>query len=145
MLKLTPSSHLNHNLSAAHLEWILQRFGDRDAFFLEPVELPASLPSVPCGLHGPRVGDEPVPDRECRLEKRLGRERASRVCDRPMKMVRTLTVIAGPHGDDACVLYTAHGGPSAPREPWDPSLEGDVDARAASIDFWAEHALTAMP
>jgi len=37
------------------------------------------------------------------------------------------------------VLYTAYGGPVAPREPFDRSL--DEEAKAESEKFWAEHAL----
>ena len=51
-----------------------------------------------------------------------------------------MTVIGGPDGDDPCVLYTAFGGPAAPREPWDPSL--DEAGWAASLAFWEAHALS---
>jgi hypothetical protein len=50
-----------------------------------------------------------------------------------------LTVIAGPNGDLPCMLYTAFGGPLAPREPADPTLP--ESERAASEAFWAVHAL----
>lgn len=65
------------------------------------------------------------------------------ICDRPSRQTRLLTVIAGPHEGDGCVLYTAHGGPAAPREPWDPSLNDDAAALEESRAFWSVHALSA--
>lgn len=138
-MKITTDSHTDHALTPAHLAWILERFGDRKAFFAETVEIPAELGALPCGLHGPTMGDEPIPAKECRELVRAGRAGPSRVCARAPRLVRTVTVIGGPH-EGACILYTAHGGPPASREPWDPSLD---DAWcAASAAFWAEHALS---
>lgn len=74
---------------------------------------------------------------------------------------RVITVIAGPHkvtcgcklsgrrdcieceghGDvNETVLYTAYGGPCAPREPGDPNIKS-WDELLESRKFWAEHAL----
>jgi hypothetical protein len=86
------------------------------------------------------MGDLPVPDGECTMVVRGARRGASRLCGRAPRPSRLVTVIAGPHGD-ACILYTAFGGPQAPREPFDPSL--DDAGRACSVAFWAEHALSA--
>jgi hypothetical protein len=41
---------------------------------------------------------------------------------------------------EPCVLYTAYGGPQAPREPGDPAIK-DFAEQAASEIFWSEHAL----
>lgn len=79
-----------------------------------------------------------MPDADVRHEKRGTRTYTSHLCDRPPRPTRLVTVIAGPHGDDACVLYTAFGGPLAPQEPGDPGCK-DVEA---STKFWAEHALS---
>jgi hypothetical protein len=138
-MQITIDSHADHSLTAEHLTFILARFGDREAFFLETVTLPDELPSLPCGLHGPLMGDEPVAETESAYVVRGTRPSASRVCARPTRMVRTMTVIGGPH-EGATILYTAYGGPSAPREPFDPGL--DDAGREASRAFWAEHALT---
>ncbi len=138
-MHITSDSHVDHALTADHLAFILSRFGDREAFFLETVELPAELPPLPCGLHGPLMGDEPVPEAEVSYVVRGDRPGASRTTDRPTRMVRTMTVIGGPH-KGAVILYTAYGGPSAPREPFDPGL--DEAGRAESQAFWAEHALS---
>lgn len=139
-MQITSDSHVDHDLSPDHLDWLLQRFQDRDGFFIETVELPAHLSPVACGLHGPEMGDAPVPDAEVRMVVRGNRKGPSRLCSRPPRMTRQLTVIAGPHDGLPCVMYTAFGGPVAPKEPWDPSL--DDAGRAASEAFWAQHCLS---
>ena len=134
-------SHLDHGLSEAQVQLIRERFADRDAFFIETFELPVGLGTVPCGLHGPLMGDEPVGDSEAVLEVRNGRDWPSRLCERAPRQVRTVTVIAGPVESAPCVLYTAFGGPLTPREPADPAIPTDKD-RAESAAVWSQHALS---
>jgi hypothetical protein len=138
--KIVPDSHLDHGLTAGQIEWLKETFAARDSFFIESVELPEALGMVPCGLHGPVMGDEPVSDAEVTLVKRGDREHPSRIVDRPTRPTRTVTVIAGPHGDETCVLFTAFGGPLAPKEPGD--TEHGSDERTESEDFWSQHALS---
>lgn len=139
-MDISPASHLDHNLSPAHVAFIRERFGDRTAFFLETVELPPELASLPCTLHGPATGGVAVPEEEVSYRVRGSRKGPSRMCGRAPVEVRTLTVIGGVH-EGACILFTAYGGPSCPREPWDETLDeaGQEEARA----FWAAHALSA--
>lgn len=139
-MKITIDSHLDHGLTENHVAWLRERFAGRDAFFLETVALPVELAPLFCGLHGPLMGDDPIPESECTYEVRGDRVGPSRMCSHERRETRLVTVIAGPHGEDPCVLYTAFGGPSAPREPFDPSL--DDAGRAVSEAFWAEHALS---
>ena len=139
--KIAPDSHVDHNLTAEQISWLKNNFQERDGFFVESVLLPETLGIVPCGLHGPLMGDEPVADSDVTLERRGEREYRSRTVDRPTRPTRTVTVIAGPHEKDTCILYTAFGGPVAPKEPGDESL-GD-DERAESEEFWSKHALSA--
>ena len=162
MLIITHQSHLDHNLNLDHLRFILREFKDRDAFFLETVELPPELPSLPCSLRGPIMGQPAVLDIWTRREARPGREYPSRLLlppsydmtqpgapERPLHDThralleplqgRLVTVIGGPAGDQACVLYTSFGGPPTPQEPSDPSLA--AEKRGASEAFWAVHAL----
>lgn len=139
-MKITNESHLDHGLTEAHIAWLLKLFSGRDAFFIETINVPLDLPSLPCALHGPTLGDMPIPDSECSYAVRGDRPGKSRMCARVMRQTRKLTVIAGPHGDDPCILYTAFGGPSTPREPFDPSL--DDAGRSESEGFWSEHALS---
>lgn len=141
-VSILPVSHVDHGLSQEQIDWLLEQFEDKDGFFLTTVELPEELGTVPCGLHGPTMGDEPVTDSECRAEIRGERGWTSRVCDRPARQVRSVSIIAGPHEDNACVLYTAFGGPVANQEPGDPCVQSDKAKLAASKTFWAEHALS---
>lgn len=87
---ILPVSHLDHDLTAAHVAWITLHFSDRDGFFLETVELPPELPPVTCALHGPLVGDPPVPESEVSYRRR-GDRPDSRLCAREPRPTRLLT------------------------------------------------------
>jgi hypothetical protein len=139
-LTISSDSHLDHYLTPEHLAWIQETFANRDGFFIETVTLPEHLGEVPSAIYGPSVGDPPVAEVEVRYIIRGSRKCASRVVHRPSRMTRTMTVIAGPHGDQPCVLYTAYGGPCAPREPGDPGIPTWEELQACRA-FWAEHAL----
>jgi hypothetical protein len=141
MFKIVPESHLDHGLRPSHIDLIRERFAGRDAFFIATIQIPSELASVPCGLHGPEMGDEPVADSECTLVVRDGRRGESRLCDRRPRDARSITVIAGPYLGDPCVLFTAYGGPLAPKEPWD-AAPHEFEASKA---FWAQHALSRQP
>ena len=132
-----PDSHDDHGLTEAQLRYILDRFADRSAFFIETIELPADLGTVPCGLHGPIMGDAPIAEAEISYAARGDRTWPSRLVDRAARQTRQVTVIAGPHEEHACTLYTAFGGPLAPQEPGDPGCKDPT----ASAAFWREHAL----
>lgn len=138
---ITADSHLDHGLTPEQVEYIRTTFLERSSFFIETITLPAELGTVPCALRGPALGEPPVPESLCVWVQRGSRAWASRTIPNPPARSRLVTVVAGPHGDQPCVLYTAYGGPQAPREPGDPALLDDVDARAASDEFWAVHAL----
>lgn len=138
MLTIHKDSHLDHGLTQAQIDYIISMFSDRDAFYIETVELPEELGTVPCGLYGPIMGDAPVNHgHDTRYAKRGNREYVSRVIDRPMRQVRTVTVIMGPHDGHSCIVYTMFGGPCAPQEPDDPQCKDLVK----SVAFWREHAL----
>jgi hypothetical protein len=169
-MKLHTDSHLDHALTQAQIDYLVSLFSERDAFFIETVTLPEDLGTVPCGLYGPIMGDAPVTESQVFYAKRGARAYNSRMrnSDAAPRHVRTVTVIAGPHDGLACVLYTAFGGPCAPREPGDVRREMEVlheqraglhdmsdeykaiqskivalrEKRAESAAFWAEHALT---
>lgn len=134
-------SHLDHGLTKAHVSWIKHTFREQTEFFLTTLELPEHLPDLKCGLRGPIVGDDPIPEEEVTYKKRGERAWASRMVKREALSTRKITIIAGPHETEndsfACVLYTAFGGPASPQEPGDPGCK-DVEA---SKKFWAKHAL----
>lgn len=135
---ITKDSHLDHGIPADVLSWLLHHFADRDAFFVETVEIPTAFGELNCDLIGPAIGDEPVPEAKVQYRVRGDRTWASRVVRyQDPGLVRTVTVVAGPHDGHDCVLYTVYPGPAAPQEPGDPDCK-DVEASKA---FWAEHAL----
>lgn len=137
---ITTASHLDHALTAEHIEFIKITFGGRSAFFIETLEMPSHLPSLPCALYGPIMGDEPIADDRVYKAKRGNRSGESRMIARPARPSRILTVIAGPHEDKPCILYTAYAGPISPREPFDSSLIHLKD-KEESEAFWSKHAL----
>ena len=150
-------SHLDHGLTDAQVAHIFERFADRDGFFIETITLPEELGTVPCGLYGPKMGDAST--QECSRaptiyrvrgpgvspyacvwqDKRGTRTWQSNLISLPPRPTREVTVIAGPHDGESCVLFTAFGGPLTPQEPGDPGCK-DVEA---SAKFWSEHALSA--
>lgn len=152
-------SHLDHGFTEAQVAHIFERFANRDAFFIETFELPEELGTVPCGLWGPVMHDDKVPNEGFNAEyirRRTGkpglpyeagavafmrrgtRQYFSRCIDAPVRETSLVTVIAGPHDGNACVLYTAFGGPKAPKEPLDPTIkETEI---AESWAFWCTHA-----
>jgi hypothetical protein len=140
-LIITSDSHVDHGLSPAHLAWLTEELAECAGFTIRTLTLPKRLKSVPCGLYGPTMGDAPVPDKSVEMVVRGGRAGLSRMVKRPQRPVRTVSIIAGPHDGEPCVLYTAFGGPVAPREPWDPSLKTAAE-KAESEDFWSKHALS---
>lgn len=90
---------------------------------------------IPCGLYGPAMGDAPIVEADSIV--RGDRPGPSRVISAPPRLVSTLTIIGlgGPDGR----VFTAYGGPAAPREPWDDSM--NESERAESVAFWSVHAL----
>jgi hypothetical protein len=131
------ASHVDHDLTEVQLNYLLDRFADRKAFFIETIDLPEDLGTVTCGLYGPVMGDRPVEEEDVINEARGTRAWTSRLVERPSRPTRKVTVIAGPHDGYDCVLYTAFGGPAAPQEPGDPGCKDPT----ASAAFWREHAL----
>ena len=145
-VRVISESHVDHGLSPEQLAWLLDQVADRSSFFIETLTLPPSLGTVECSLVGPATGGPPVDEGEVKYVVRGNRKSTSRVFldPQPRKpQTRMVTIIAGPtKGHDGLVLYTAYGGPQAPREPGDPAIPnwaGIVEAR----EFWAQHALIA--
>lgn len=141
MISIVKDSHVDHGLSKAQLDWLLDHFKDKTAFFIETVTLPEKLGTVECGLHGPAAGTPEVQEGEVSYGARLTREWASRLCKRPKHATRLVTIIAGiadAYKEMGMVLWTAYGGPPAPQEPGDP----DCKNLAASVEFWNKHALS---
>lgn len=145
-LVILASSHTDHSIPRNVLDWLVRRHVDKTGFFIETVELPEEFGQINCSLHGPSVGDPPVPFSEVDWVTRGDRKYLTRMCRRPVRKTRTITVIAGPQGPmwdnsepQPCILYTAFGGPLAPKEIFDPSLKPEEIEE--SFRFWCDHAL----
>lgn len=137
-IAIIPESHLDHGLAIDQLAEALA-FVELGPYpvTVATVELPEAAGTVPCALYGPSMGDESVPESEVHYARRGDRAGESRLVRRPVRQTRLVTVVVGPHQGRERVLYTAYGGPSAPREPWE--LSGDD--KAESLAFWRDHAL----
>jgi len=136
MFKITSISHLDHSIDGGVVSYIRDKFAERDGFFIESFDLPVELGKVPCALYGPICGDSPVGEDEVEYVARGDRSYPSRMVRRPMRQTSTLTVIAGPHDGESCILYTAFGGPLAEKECGDPTADAEK-----SKGFWSTHAL----
>lgn len=138
---LHPESHRDHAITEPILKWLLERFADKTEAFIETVELPKVLGTVPCALYGPAMGDEPIAEKDAFYRVRGNRQYTSRLVNRPMRATNKVTIIVGPHDNQPTVLYTCFGGPLSPMEAHDPNLS---DAKMKeSLAFWSEHALAA--
>lgn len=142
-IQILPQSHVDHGLTEEQLHWVLGEVADRTAFFIATLTLPEHLGTVECNLVGPAVGQPPVVEDEVTYVIRGSRKCASRVLRRltAKPLTRMVTVIAGAsEGHEGLVLYTAYGGPCAPREPGDTSIP-NWEAVQESREFWSQHAL----
>lgn len=149
-------SHLDHSLTEAQVAFVLSLDPSKHGDLSAPVrafsvEMPEELGTLPCALYGPVTGDSPVAEADVHYAPRGDRKGDSRLMISPRTSTglsgtyehryttgprpsRLVTVVAGPHDGHDWVLFTAYGGPLAPREPFeDDSVEAKV--------FWAEHAL----
>lgn len=129
--------HKDHALTPKHeaaAEAALREGGPGFRIVQVPVEDP-----LPSALYGPAAGDQPVTDAFAKMQTRGDRPQPSRMVQRPSRPSNTMTVIGKVNEDGTVEVYTAYGGPLAPREPGDPSLS--PEEKAESEKFWAEHAL----
>lgn len=140
MVEIIEDSHTDHGLTKAHLSYIRKRFQNRTSFFKETIILPYSLEDLPCGIYGPIVHDDPITDDKVIMRRRGDRKGESRIYKgKKSRQTRLMTVIAGPYKDYPMVLYTAFGGPCAPKEPFDCEDGPELDE---SLNFWSRHALS---
>jgi hypothetical protein len=124
-MKRHAESHLDHGLTTAQVEFLMETFAARDSFFIETVELPEALGTVPCGLHGPITGDAPIAEADVTYAKRGTRAWKSRLIDRPAKPSRSVTVIAGPH-EETCPVCNGKGEYSPMAKMENHHMPGDV-------------------
>jgi hypothetical protein len=127
-------AHIQNQIASGATEGVLLETGATNW----PITIPANLGSVPCGLHGPAMDDEPVPESEVQNIARGEREWTDRLVDRPFRPVDYVQVIGIQKEDGSFLLFTVYGGPLAPQNPADPTCQ-DVPT---STKFWADHALS---
>ena len=145
MITIHKDSHIDHGIGSEVLADILKHFEDRTGSFIATVNLKdvTSLVSeVPCSLIGPATYNTPVSEEEVIYKPRPGQSYSSRLLkdgDKQATSSDVVTIICGEHDGNPCVLFTAFGGPLAPKEPGDPTLK--PEEREASEKFWKEHAL----
>jgi len=132
--------HQDHGITsaqAAHIQERLVVAVTEGGFFIQQVEIPANLGTVPCGLYGPAMGDAPVSDEDVILEARGDRAWQDRLLDKPYRQVGYVQTI-GIRDDSGFTVFTMYGGPLAPQNPEDPTNNDPKGAR----QWWAEHALS---
>lgn len=140
---VTNNTHLDHGIPLGWLEEVAGCMDNDAPFVVQTFEVPWE---VDCILH------LDVPESEVFYQKRGTRGYTSRCTERPARKVKTVTVLGG-KGE----VWTAFGGPLAPREPGDsyftPHLKYGVmgyvveDEKIqaeyrASVAFWAKAALS---
>lgn len=129
--------HADHGITTAQMSHVQGSLAPDDGFFIVQVKIPAELGTVLCGLHGPAMGDKPVPEAEVENIARGDREWTDRLVDRPSRAVDYVQVIGTREGTKF-TLFTVYGGPLAPQNPADPTNNDPEAART----FWADHALS---
>ena len=143
----TEIAHDDHGLAEEHINYLmstplLANYKEGE-FICAVIDLPIGLPDLFCALHGPCVGDDPVPDDAVKMVRRAGRTGLSRMVARTVRPAHGLVVIGLKGG----VCFTAYGTRSfdvSPMEPWDAERkhgEGS-DEHIKARDFWAVHALS---
>lgn len=133
--------HADHGVSNETLMWALSQINPA-GFFLRTLELPEGHCDLLSALYGPLAGDAPVSDDVVSFVKRSEDRPASRMINMPKRPTRLVTVI-GIVKEDGVTIFTAYGGPCAPREVGDATLATDEEKKE-SADFWAQHALASL-
>lgn len=133
--------HADHGIGLSVIEALVAQVKPT-GFFLKELELPKDAPDALSAIHGPIAGDAPVTDAEVTLKQRSPDRPPSRMVARASRPTRKVTLIGNTTPEGGVVVYTCYGGPPAPREPGDPSLQDDPAALAESQAFWAQHALS---
>ena len=144
-------AHDDHGLTPAHVALLqtspkIAAF-DEGSFVLVVLPLPDGVPSLPCALYGPSVGDDPVRDSDVMLEVRGDRDGPSRLIDLPHRPARNM-VVCGMKGGVCFTAYGTGATEPSPMEVWDVERKYDAGRFGVSKEdvqrsreFWAAHAL----
>ena len=144
-IRISRPHYTAHNLSDDHLEHLTSHPDVQNGMGPVTLTIPENLPKLKSGLVGPSVGDPPV------TRNTPGVHTANRGDGRvDSRMVHGLhretdkitgVVIPDPIQKGRKWLVTGYGGPSAPREPEDQSMERGSPEHKESVSFWKDHAL----
>ena len=132
--------HADHGIPHMVVLQVIRSLNLPEGFFLRTTELPEGAPDAMNALYGPRSGDAPIRESEVFYAQRSPDRPESRMIARPKRPTRMVTAI-GMVDPDGVTVYTIYGGPSAEREPGDPSIAGNPELVAAAKKFWSQHAL----
>lgn len=121
-MKITKDSYIEKRITQDHIAYIVDMLAHVEDTDIFTITLPSKLPTISCGLFGPILGDDPIPESKVIYGKRGTRDWLSRMVNRPLRQTNIITAIVGPYRNDPCILYTAFSGPAAPREEGDSAL-----------------------
>lgn len=148
MGNFTNIAHDDHGLSDEHVEVVMSHPVVAEVahgeFVRVVVPIPDGVPSLPCALYGPAVGDGPVPESAVREVVRGNRGGPSRMIGLPSRPARNMVII-GIRGGVCFTAYGTRASEPSPMEPWDAERKGipEADLEAARA-FWADHALARL-
>ena len=68
--------HTDHGITEDQMSFVFGFLSEAnpEGFFIKQVTIPVNLGSVPCGLYGPAMDDEPVPESEVSYKVRFSAE-----------------------------------------------------------------------
>ena len=97
MGNFTNIAHDDHGLSDEHVEVVMSHPVVAEVahgeFVRVVVPIPDGVPSLPCALYGPAVGDGPVPESAVREVVRGNRGGPSRMIGLPSRPARNMVII----------------------------------------------------
>lgn len=131
--------HADHGISESTIEQVLATLKP-GGFFATTTELPSDHVEILSALYGPSAGDGVVQECDVEYVRRSPDRPLSRMINAPKRPTRKLTLIGTVNEAGELTIFTAYGGPLAPREPGDPTLETESD-KAEAHAFWSTHAL----
>ena len=136
--------HADHGITGDQINHIQEALvkNTENGFFMTEIIIPEELGTVPCSLYGPLMDDGDVPRAAVKMIKRSEDRPADPLLvgfkTRPVDYVQVIGI--RDMKADSFQLFTIYGGPAAPRNPLDESIETDKE-RLEAQEFWASHAL----
>jgi hypothetical protein len=138
--------HSDHGITKMQIEFIQQ---NRDllelpdgTFIKKIIELPKNIGTAESSLYGPESGDKPVMEREVFYIRRGKRNGATRMIDKPKRLVKKICVI-GIRNGIAFTMYGTNSNKPSPMEIWDKKFKYlSYNEQEEIRKFWNEHAIS---